>query len=61
MLDAPLFRSFNIVFPFQSHGSKGEFLVVVNCEDQLEIGDLDSEGSEQVSGAQVGKSVVFLL
>ena len=61
MLDAPFFRSSNFVFHFQSHGSKGEFLVVVDCEDQLEIGDVDSEGGEQVSGAQVGKSVVFLL
>ena len=46
MLDAPLFRSINIVFPFQSHGSKGEFLVVLDYEEQLEVGDVDSGGGE---------------
>ena len=53
----------NIVFLFQSHGSKSEseILVVLDHEGLLEAGDVDNEGGELVSGEQVVKDVVFLV
>ena len=53
----------NIVFLFQSHGSKSEseILVVFEYEGLLEAGDVDNEGGELVSGEQVVKDVVFLV